>query len=493
MHEYEVEVLKLLKERRKATLPYLEENLKLGKDAIVWALENLAKDGAVAVSRKDYHTAELTDEGKRYLKQFPEEGLLVSIQENEDERIPIGEIKDKIALIWSKRNGWIEIKGANVILTKEGLRILKDKEEYIARKLLGDINSSSGDAREQILSDNKELVQQLSNRNLIKVKERGEVTGASITKAGDAQLEAEASNGIGQLTREIIKSRVWKSKGLRSYDINASTEPEYAARRHPMRELIDRIRNIWLGMGFMETSGPIIEPAFWVFDALFSPQDHPTRDMQDTFYLSNPKTIDIDDVELISRFKHEHIAAWNEEWQEAIAKQALLRTHSTNVSARQIRKYASASGIEYPLKLFSIGRVFRNESIDYKHLAELHQFDGIIIGENLALSNLIDVLKRFYTQLGIPEIKLKPSYFPFVEPGMEMYYYDKELDDTIELCGAGIIRKEITRSMGTNMDVLAWGGGVERFMFKSLGIKSITEIYRNEMGWLRERPELSTQ
>ena len=74
----------------------------------------------------------------------------------------------------------------------------------------------------------------------------------------------------------------------------------------------------------------------------------------------------------------------------------------------------------YPVKLFSVGKVFRNESIDYKHLAELHQVDGIIIGNNLTFSNLIYTLKQFYSQIGIDEHNVKPSYFPFVEPGLEM-------------------------------------------------------------------------
>jgi phenylalanyl-tRNA synthetase alpha chain len=488
LHEYETEILKLLKEEKSASLPGLESRLKLGRDSIVWALENLAKSNAVSIARKSAYGIEMSSEGKGYLKQFPEEALAKALVKG---GMPLEKIGDRIGLIWAKKNGWLEITGKDAKLSKEGALIADGKKDYATRKLMNDLGSAQGDALEHLLSSNKEAVQLLSNRNLIKLKERSEITEVSITKSGSALLEQEAGKGIGQLTREIMKSRKWQSEGLRGYDINAPTEPEYAARLHPMHELIDRIRNIWYGMGFVETSGPIIEPAFWVFDALFEPQDHPARDMQDTFYLSNPKTIDIDDVELISKFKKEHTAAWNEAWQEDLAKQALLRTQATSVSAHQIRRLASATGIEYPLKLFSVGKVFRNESVDYKHLAELHQFDGIIIGNNLTLANLIETLKRFYAQLGITEVKLGPSYFPFVEPGMEMYYYDKELGDTIELCGAGIIRKEITRAMGIKMDVLAWGGGIERFMFKFLGIKSITDIYKNDIGWLRERRELT--
>ena len=88
------------------------------------------------------------------------------------------------------------------------------------------------------------------------------------------------------------------------------------------------------------------------------------------------------------------------------------------------------------------------------------------------------------------DLLFRPAYFPFVEPGLEIYYYDKRKNDSIELGGAGIIRKEITKAMGTNKTVLAWGPGLDRLMFNSLGIASISELYRNDVGWLRRRKEL---
>jgi phenylalanyl-tRNA synthetase alpha chain len=212
--------------------------------------------------------------------------------------------------------------------------------------------------------------------------------------------------------------------------------------------------------------------------------------MQDTFFLSNPKQIDIEDMEVLGRIKKEHVEGWKEEWKEEIAKQALLRTHTTNVSVRHIRKFAAVLESSYPIKLFSVGKVFRNESIDYNHLAELYQVDGIVIGNNLTFANLIDTLKRFYSQLGFEDVKVKPAYFPFVEPGLELNYYDRKRDSMMELCGAGIIRKEITRAMGTNKTVLAWGGGLDRLLMLALGVPLITDLYKNDIGWLRSRPEL---
>ncbi|MEM0150058.1 MAG: hypothetical protein QXW10_04135, partial [Candidatus Micrarchaeaceae archaeon] len=211
---------------------------------------------------------------------------------------------------------------------------------------------------------------------------------------------------------------------------------------------------------------------------------------QDTFFLSNPKTIDIDDMEMLGRVRGMHRRAWKEKWSERLARQALLRTQTTSVSAHYMRKFANAIDASYPVKLFSIGRVFRNESIDYKHLSELHQTDGIVIGDKLALSNLIDTLRKFYGQVGLEDVKFRPSFFPFVEPGLEAYYHDEQLDDNIELCGAGIIRREITKAMGLNKSVLAWGIGLDRILMRYLGIDRISEIYENNVGWLRKRKEL---
>ncbi len=486
LHEYEIEILKLLKGQKSATPSRLEEQLKLGKDSVVWALENLAKSNAVSITRKSTYGIEISKEGKSYLKQFPEESLVKALGNGS---MPLEKIMDKIGLIWAKKNGWIEITGKEAKLLKEGALIADGKKEYATRKLINDLGSAKSDALEKLLLSNKEAVQLLSNRNLIKLKERGEITDVSINKSGLTLLEQETGKGIGQLTREIIKSRKWQTDGLRGYDVNAPTEPEYAARLHPMHEILDKIRNIWISMGFMEVTGPVIESAFWDFDALFVPQDHPAREMQDTYFLSNPKTIDIEDLELLGKMREAHEKGWQNEWRDTISKQALLRTHTTATTMRQLRKFALESSGYEPIKLFSVGKVFRNESIDYKHLAELYQSDGIVIGDGLTLAHLMGILKNYYGALGM-DVHMKPAYYPFVEPGLDVYYHDERLGKTIELCGSGIIRKEITNAMGTNKTVLAWGAGAERIGLNLMNVDSLTALYNNNMGWLRNRKEL---
>ncbi len=484
MHEHETRILKLLKEKRISSLEDIEESLGIDADAAMWALDGLSKSGAVKVSKIKTYGVEIVNEGKDYLKLFPEEELVRSIGRKGQEKL--SEIKDNVALLWAKKNNWIELREGYAKLTKVGAAA--NGAEYAQRKVLEGL--ADEDKVGILFEKNKAEVDTLVKRGLLRVKERERISRIEITDAGTKLSGTKPEGGMGELTREMILSKSWVGKDFKKYDVNASSEMLYPARQHMMHEFIDVVRNTWLNMGFSEMEGPIVESAFWVFDALFSPQDHPTRDMQDTFFLSNPKQIDIEDVEMLGRVKKAHEAAWKEKWQESLAKQALLRTHTTSVSARYIKKFANAVESSYPIKLFSVGRVYRNESIDYKHLAELYQTDGIIIGNNLTFANLIDTLKRFYSQLGIEDIKFKPSYFPFVEPGLEAYYYDEKRKCTTELCGAGIIRKEITTAMGTNKTVLAWGIGIERLLMHFFEVDSITDLYRNDLWWLRNRKKI---
>ena len=487
MHEHETRILKLLKEKRISSLEGIEESLGIDSDAAMWALDGLSKSGAVKVSRVKTYEADIVNEGRDYLKSFPEEELVKSIGKKGQERL--GDIKDNVALLWAKKNNWIEMREGYAKLTKAGA-VAAGGAGYAQRTVLEGISHADEGSIGLVLEKNRDVVGTLVKRGLLRVKERERISSIEITDAGAKLSGAKPEGGMGELTREIILSKSWMGRDFKKYDVNASSETFYPAREHLMHEFIDTVRGAWLNMGFSEMEGPIVESAFWNFDALFSPQDHPTRDMQDTFFLSNPKQIDIEDVEMLGRVRKEHEGAWKERWQERLATQALLRTHTTSVSARYIKKFANAVESSYPIKLFSVGKVFRNESIDYKHLAELCQTDGIVIGNNLTFANLIDTLKRFFSQLGIDDIRLKPSYFPFVEPGLEVYYYDEKRKSTTELCGAGIIRKEITKAMGTNKTVLAWGIGIERLLMHFFEVNSITDLYRNDMWWLRNRPKI---
>ncbi len=485
MHEYEAKLLDFLAKRGRASMEEMERGTGMGRDKLAWALESLDEKGAVEVKRERTIEAKVTKEGSGYRNEFPEEALAKRIISAG--RMRVSNINDQIALGWAKRNGWIRVDGGIVMLTEKG-KGAASGAGYAQRTALSSL--IRGDDPASVMAKAKDAWAALVKRNLIEVKETTAITDAALTKAGiGMNAGASVVAGQGELTREMISSGSWKSQKFREYDVNAPTEPSYPARLHPVREFTNTIRQKWFEMGFIEVEGPIIESAFWNFDALFSPQDHPTREMQDTFYLSNPKQLSIDDIALMGRVKKMHIEGWKESWSEQLAKSAVLRTHTTSVSARYMKRLAKAAESGYPTKMFSIGPVFRNEATDYKHLAELRQYDGIIVGDDLTLANLIHTLKSFYSRLGLDDVKLAPSYFPFTEPSLGFFYYDKERNDIIELCGGGIIRKEITRAMGLNKTVLAWGGGVDRLLLneKIFGVGTLPELYKNDIAWLRSR------
>lgn len=473
MHEYEIAALKILKKERSAKFAELQKGSGIDRDKLLWALENLKAGGFIEIEKTEETRYSLTEEGLGYLHGMPEERLARAAAEKP---VKLDDSVNKIALAWAKRNGWIDIKDGKVVA------IAKWKEDskrgYDQREALAMIRDGRvpGDV----------VLGSLIKRGLVRaIKAPAEIT-VKITPKGSA-AEPERG-GIGALTREVLVSGSWKKERMRPYDINAPYESAYPARLHPIHEMINNIRDAWFRMGFIESAGPIVESSFWNFDALFSPQDHPTRDMQDTFFLSNPKLLDIEDVELLGRVKKMHKAGWKQAFNEELSRQAVLRTHTTSVTVRGIQKFANALQQNYPLRLFSVGRVFRNENIDYKHLAEFYQTDGIIIGDNLSLANLIDTLKKFYSQLGMEKVRFKPSYFPFTEPSLEIQYYDEERGEEIEIGGGGIIRQEICKAMGTDKTVLAWGLSVDRLMMRKLGLETITDLYKNDIGWLRSRP-----
>ena len=239
-------------------------------------------------------------------------------------------------------------------------------------------------------------------------------------------------------------------------------------------------------MGFTEIEGDYVESAFWNMDALFIPQDHPARELQDTFYLSEPASFVINDEETMDRVKAIHedggetdSVGWGSDWSREVAQQALLRTHTTVGTIRYLSEHS-----EPPIRVFSVGRVFRREALDATHLPEFTQVEGIIVEPEANFGMLIGVLKEFYRRMGFPDVRVRPAYFPYTEPSMEVEV--KFGDSWLELGGSGIFRPEVTAPFGIDCPVLAWGLGLERLAMLRLGIKDIRMLYQSDLQWLKE-------
>jgi len=313
-----------------------------------------------------------------------------------------------------------------------------------------------------------------------------EITGEGARVLSEAA--APPREVVTALTPELLRTGRWRGVEFKEYDVSMPAPPVYGGKRHPLHQLIDEIREIFVSMGFIEEWGPLIELAFWNFDALFQPQDHPAREMHDTFYLKEPRAGSLDGLgEVVERVRRTHedggdtgSRGWRYRWRLEEAARYVLRTHTTAVTARKVYEYG-----ERPVKIFAIGKVFRNETVDYKHLPEFYNVDGIVIDPRTNLRELLGVLKTVFERLGFRRVMFRPSYFPYTEPSVEVCVYDERARGYVELAGSGIFRPEVTIPLGVRWPVLAWGMGVERILMMRYGIEDIRQIYRNDIGWLR--------
>jgi phenylalanyl-tRNA synthetase alpha chain len=230
-----------------------------------------------------------------------------------------------------------------------------------------------------------------------------------------------------------------------------------------------------------------VQQSFWNFDALFQPQDHPAREMQDTFYLREnlPLPEGYEKVKAMHESGGETSSTgWGGVWKEEKAEQCVLRTHTTSVSIQHLAKNPTP-----PVKAFCVGRVYRRETIDPTHLAEFEQLEGIVMDEGVTFGNLLGILREFYHRMGFLGVRFKPSYYPYTEPSLDAEVYVEGLG-WIEMGGAGVFREEVTAPLGINYPVLAWGLGVSRIAMLRLGLKDLRYLHQSDIAFLRETPVL---
>lgn len=343
----------------------------------------------------------------------------------------------------------------------------------------GDPRIASGVARAK---GRRELLQVRERaRRIISLSYQGELLAQAVA-AGEVRELRE----VNELTPELLADGSWREAQFRAYDVTLAAEQVTPGKAHPLQRLIEEVRLAFLELGFSEATCPMAEAAFWDFDALFQPQDHPAREMQDTFYCSVPSRYPLpEDGGWIERVKATHedggatgSKGWRYTWSAQRAAQVVLRTHMTASSI-----HAIAMNPQAPRKVFSIGRVFRRETVDYKHLPEFMQVDGIIIDEHASFSALLGTLATFYQRMGIAEVQFKPDFFPYTEPsvGVQIKFGGKWL----EMGGAGVFRPEVTLPFGCTAPVLAWGLGLERLAMARFGVASIKDLYQADLDWLK--------
>ena len=419
-------------------------------------------------------------------KGLPERRLVNSLKEGKvtiSEVLASGDIKNEeinAAIAGARRNQWIQLVEGKMVPTP--LTAKKSPEEMFIENLKG-----GGIEISKLTEEEKRVLEQLKKRpNYIDIKEERE-SRISLTDAAKKIVPTlNQENLERRLTTELITSGKWKETNFSALDVEAPAPVIYPGRRHPLIEIIEEIKEIFIGLGFSEIEGPVIQSGFWNFDALFTPQDHPAREMQDTFYISAqtqpPISASKDQISKISRV---HKERWNRQWNVQEAQRLVLRTHTTPVTIQHLAKVKSSDVGRF----FSVGRVFRNEKVSYKHLVEFHQVEGVSTSEEASLRDLMGLQKEFYAKMGIKRIKFWPTFFPYTEPSLQSMVYNEKLEKWVELFGMGIFRPEVTKPLGIKNPVLAWGGGIERIAMLRFGLDDVRELYGNKLAWLRSVPK----
>jgi phenylalanyl-tRNA synthetase alpha chain len=216
---------------------------------------------------------------------------------------------------------------------------------------------------------------------------------------------------------------------------------------HPINKIIQEITSTFFELGFELVSGPEIENEYYNFDALNVPKDHPARDMQDTFWLMEPEK--------------------------------LLRTHTSGNQIHYMEKNKP------PFKIISPGKVYRYEATDKTHEVQFHQIEGLVVGENINMGNLKFALNAFIKKMFGPEteIRLRPGFFPFVEPGIEIDIRRKN-GKWIEVLGAGMVHKNVLNNVGINhrkFQGFAFGVGVDRMAMLKYGVDDVRYFYNGDL------------
>lgn len=351
------------------------------------------------------------------------------------------------------------------------------------------------------------VVNELKKRKLVKVQKAFHF---KISKGDKFALEIAEEKT--DLTADMLQSGEWKTANFKPYNFKALGADQNAGALHPLNKVRSEFRQIFFEMGFEEMpTSNFVESGFWNFDALFVPQQHPARDLQDTFYISDPKRADpprATSGEDKADYKTywENVRAVHEggkfgsigyryPWAEEESLRLVLRTHTTATSTAMLHKLAQKKGPDGrppPARYFSIDRVFRNETVDATHLAEFHQVEGVIADYGLTLGGLMEFMEIFFNKMGITDLKFKPAYNPYTEPSMEIFSYHKGLNKLVEIGNSGMFRPEMLEAMGLpkDMRVYGWGLSLERPTMIKYGISNIRELlgHKVDLNFIERNP-----
>ena len=451
-HDIEKKIITSLKDNATQPPDSLESSTNLSPDQIRRGIEWLKLKDLAIVTESKTSTISLGKNGlESFQKGLPERRLLDLLNDGPRK---LSNLQKELGPVFgpamglARKNNWVDTSADQISL--------KDlPSDLPGEKTLKQIGNN---ALSQNEIDKNDLLILLKRPNFI-VEDIIKTKEITLTDSAKSLVLSDSSGAI---------------------DVEAKVPEVFVARTHPLKDTLDEISEIFVTLGFSEIIGNMTQSSFWNFDALFTPQDHPARELQDTFYLDGISAKKIATPEQIRKVSDSHKKNWRYNWDINEARKMALRTHTTCVTIKHL-----AENKPDEARVFSLGRVFRNEKVSYKHLVEFNQIEGVVVGKDANLRNLMGIQREFYKRIGITKIKFWPTFFPYTEPSLQTMVYNERLGKWIELFGMGIFRPEVTKPLGITKPVLAWGGGIERIAMLKYGLDDVREFYNNNLNWLR--------
>ncbi len=473
-YKYEHEILAYLNKAKKPLLlSEMAVAFTLDQNALMRPLGSLEEKGMIRKTVEEKTYAEPTPEGQKYFdgtEILPEWRVFLKAKAGK-QIADLSPEEKQFGIKWAKDKGLVRIEGGRLIALKEQEGVPSSFKLHLLSAEQADEFTKRGLLKQKAVRNFILEATESGRRAIIEKGPEGEPDPAAAVRKRTGEITV--------LTSGMLRSGEWKNKKFKEYDVSIPAKNAPMGKIHPITHAMERIRRIFAEMGFEEMQGGYVESAFWNFDALFQPQDHPARELADTFYLEGKEHLP--DKALVERVRKAHEKGWGYGWSGKEAEKRVLRTHTTALSARCLAAMKNT-----PKKYFAVGRVFRNEATDFKHLAEFHQVEGIVAWEKATFRDLLGLLKEFYSKLGFRKIRFRPSYFPYTEPSLEIEVYFEERKEWMEIGGAGIMRPEVSIPLAGVYPVLAWGLSLERPLMMLMGLGDIRTFYRNDLAWLKQ-------
>jgi phenylalanyl-tRNA synthetase alpha chain len=314
------------------------------------------------------------------------------------------------------------------------------------------------DVRVSYLGKKGPITEVLKGMGKLSAEERPKM-GALANEVRDA-----ISGQIEEKQKELEEAAVQKQLAAEQIDVTLPGRPVKTGSHHPLTSIIEEIEDLFIGMGYTVEEGPEVEKDYYNFEALNLPKGHPARDMQDSFY---------------------------------ITEETLMRTHTSPVQARTMEKHQGKG----PVRIICPGKVYRRDNDDATHSHQFMQIEGLVVDENVRMSDLKGTLEVFAKKMfgDDREIRLRPSFFPFTEPSVEMDISCKICGGSgcsvckgtgwIEILGAGMVHPNVLEMAGYDSKKytgFAFGMGPERIAMLKYGVDDIRHFYTNDVRFLKQ-------